>query len=67
MIHQGLIETTFHGDGEAVCSGQDPFCGRVLTPGMECFVDVETEGVWCLDCGKCERYHRSRSSDSTLE
>jgi len=40
----------------------DPKCGRMVVHNAPCFIDSQTGGVWCDDCGKCERYARKRAA-----
>jgi hypothetical protein len=55
MNNYGLLLTFFPESG-VICS--DEKCGRPVQFLEKCFIDMQTQEVYCEPCGQCVRYER---------
>ena len=38
-------------------------CARIMRTDDDCFIDVQSNAVFCDECGKCERYSRKKEQE----
>lgn len=59
-IEYDLLRTYYHDDETKPCI--DKKCTRSVSSGDQCFIDTNTNGIYCADCGINERYLRKKAS-----
>lgn len=57
-IQHGLLFTKSTDDEPRPCALTD--CNRVILPDAPIVIDVESNEILCIECGKCERYARKK-------
>jgi hypothetical protein len=60
-VRFGLLETLLTESDTIICS--DNKCGRDVMFGEACFIDIQTNNVYCESCGKCLRYERKKEEE----
>lgn len=57
----GLLETIYTNENPEECA--DEKCFRLVNEDDVCFIDTQTNDIFCKSCGQCERYHRKKKNE----
>ncbi len=63
-IKFGLLETIFTSENPEDCA--DEHCLRLVNEDDVCFIDTQTNDIFCKSCGQCERYHRKKEEERNV-
>lgn len=59
-VEYGLLKTKFE-EEETTCATNN--CGTKIKYDYSCFVDIDDDNIYCLQCGKCMRYERKKEKE----